>query len=652
MCFLRVHILSINDIDTKMITKKNTPYLATLLFLTLFLSAGLLLSPSVFAKPIANQLKSHASPYLAMHGTDPVKWQDWNESVVKRAQKENKLIFISSGYFSCHWCHVMQRESYKNTEIAKILNKYFIPVKVDRELNPALDARLIDFVEKTQGQAGWPLNVFITPEGYPLVGMTYVPAKNFIQVLNNLKQQWTEKTSYLKTIARQATAQLLSAQQTQTTTKLKSNAAAFLSQQFLSQAADIMDEIQGGFGDQNKFPAAPQLITLLHIIETEKLKPYIKTKWTDFLITTLDSMARQGLRDQINGGFYRYTVDPNWQIPHFEKMLYDNAQLAILYFEASKLFNRSDFQTVAIDTLKFLQTDMASSIGVIAASLSAVDKEGIEGGCYVWQQDDLKKYLTSEQYKIAKQHWKLITNEALESGYHLIQVKTAKEISAQLKMNIRDVNTLISAAKLKLKTVRSKDSCPIDIKPVAAWLGLSLQAFTLGAQSSKPNRKDFLTTADNLYQFIQAKLWQPKTQTLYRSIRQTDKGSLPIGAAGLEDYALIANGIYEYARFKNNKAAYSLSTALAKQAWKRFYKEDGWYLAESPLIKYTVGKAVLEDSPLPSPSAILIKVSLELSDSHINNLAKAALQQGANKIEEAPYFYASQIDIIRRFLNL
>jgi len=624
----------------------------------ILLLLGTLISQSGFSapekNPLQNQLKHHASPYLAMHGTDPVQWQDWSEAVVKRAQEENKLIFISSGYFSCHWCHVMQRESYKNAEIAKILNQFFIPVKVDRELNPALDARLIDFVEKTQGQAGWPLNVFITPEGYPLVGMTYVPAKNFTQVLNSLKQQWAEKNNYLKSIAKQATAQLLSEQQTKINVPLKSNAAHFLTQQFLSQAADIMDEIQGGFGDQNKFPAVPQLITLLHIVESEKLKPYIKTKWTDFLITTLDNMAQQGLRDQINGGFFRYTVDPNWQIPHFEKMLYDNAQLAILYFKASKVFKRPDYQAIAVDTLNFLQTDMPSSIGVIAASLSAVDEEGVEGGCYVWQLDNLKKYLTTDQYNVAAQHWKLINNEALESGYHIIQVKPANEIAEQLNLKLENVNALIAAAKIKLKTIRSKHPCPIDTKPVASWLGLSLQAFTLGAQSSaaqdtKSMNTQFLSTAEKLYQFIQSELWDKNSKSLYRSIKQTANRPQPIGAAGLEDYSLVANGVFAYAQHTNNKTANNLSIALARQAWKRFYKKDGWYLAETPLIKYTVGKAVLEDSPLPSPSAMLIKVSLELSDTQLNKLAKTALQQGAGNIEEAPYWYASQIDTIRRF---
>ena len=171
--------------------------LLLILFLTVSLNAN--------AITIENRLKNHASPYLSMHGDDPVAWQEWNKESVNRAKKEGKLIFVSSGYFSCHWCHVMQRESYKNTNVAKILNTHFIPVKVDREINSALDSRLIDFVERTQGHAGWPLNVFITPDGYPLVGMTYAPKDNFIKVLNNLIMRWRNEKTHLKQIAINAT---------------------------------------------------------------------------------------------------------------------------------------------------------------------------------------------------------------------------------------------------------------------------------------------------------------------------------------------------------------------------------------------------------------------------------------------------------------
>jgi len=618
----------------------------------ILLIAGLFFSQASFAdkinsSKIKNQLKNNASPYLAMHGSDPVQWQDWNESVVKRALKENKLIYISSGYFSCHWCHVMQRESYKNKKVAKLLNQFFIPVKVDRELNPALDARLIDFVEKTQGRAGWPLNVFVTPDGYPLVGMTYLPRKNFLQVLNNLKIQWSDNSPYLKDIAKQVTGQLLTNQQTDAQKKqtLSTDAAKLFSQQLLSQTSGLIDEIQGGFGQQNKFPSVPQLLSILHIIKTVKLKSYTKTKWQDFLTTTLNSMARLGLHDQINGTFFRYTVDPNWQIPHFEKMLYDNAQLATLYFEATKVFNNPYYQAIAGETLHFMQTDMASNVGVIAASLSAVDQKGIEGGCYVWQQDDFKKYLTTEQYKIANEHWKLVTNDALTSGYHLIQAKQADEIAKQDSMKVKNVISLINSARLKLKKIRHIQDCPIDKKPVAAWLGLALQVFSVGAKQTESS--DFTKTANQLYQFINTQLW--KNKTLYRSIKQVKGTDYPIGTAGLEDYALVAKGVMAYTKLNNKAAIKNFVTTLTKQAWQRFYKKDGWYIEEKPLIKYTVGKTVIEDSPLPSPSATLIRVSLQLKNKELNALANKALRQGASTIEEAPYWYATEIDVIREF---
>ena len=168
------------------------------------------LSFSAQAKTLHNVLKQHASPYLAMHGGDPVAWQEWNKETVNRAKKEGKLIYVSSGYFSCHWCHVMQRESYRHPEIAKLLNKHFIPVKVDRELNPSLDSRMIDFVEKTRGYAGWPLNVFITPEGHPLVGIVYLPPTDFQALLDSMVSEWQSRSAELKEVAAQASLELVS----------------------------------------------------------------------------------------------------------------------------------------------------------------------------------------------------------------------------------------------------------------------------------------------------------------------------------------------------------------------------------------------------------------------------------------------------------
>ena len=205
----------------------------------------LLLLLTVLAPALAmqNQLRDHASPYLAMHGGDPVAWQDWGPEVVERARSEGKLLFVSSGYFSCHWCHVMQRESYRNEQIAALLNTHFIPVKLDRELHGALDAHLIDFVEKTQGQAGWPLNVFLTPEGYPLVGATYLPAERFQELLERLSASWSEDREKLRNLARRTALQLMlqSAQ-----SGVEALDAQELNAALLNQTATVADAMEGG----------------------------------------------------------------------------------------------------------------------------------------------------------------------------------------------------------------------------------------------------------------------------------------------------------------------------------------------------------------------------------------------------------------------
>ncbi len=354
---------------------------------TLLTVLTLILSFSVQAKTLQNVLKQHASPYLAMHGNDPVAWQEWNKETVNRAKKEGKLIYVSSGYFSCHWCHVMQRETYQNKHIAKILNTYFIPVKVDREINSALDSRLIDFVERTQGQAGWPLNVFITPDGYPLVGMTYVPTKNFKEILNTLKVKWKEEKSLLENIAKQATNELSTAA-VESSDKIQAGLGKEYIQRFLSHANTMTDTMSGGFGQQNKFPLVPQLMVMLTTYEN---KPEKELK--QFLLLTLNKMATQGLNDHLGGGFFRYAVDPLWQIPHFEKMLYDNALLASLYIDAARIFNNEKFALVAKDTLDFMLEVFRSQQGAYIASLSAIDNKGVEGGYYLWQYNELKAIL-------------------------------------------------------------------------------------------------------------------------------------------------------------------------------------------------------------------------------------------------------------------
>ncbi|MCP4994799.1 MAG: thioredoxin domain-containing protein, partial [Gammaproteobacteria bacterium] len=296
------------------------------------------------------------------------------------------ILFISSGYFACHWCHVMQQESYQNAQIAALLNTNYIPVKVDRELQPALDAHLIDFVQRTRGSAGWPLNVFLTPEGYPLLGLTYAPQAQFQGLLEKLKTIWETRADELKLTARKASGGQSSVSR-QTT--VESIDPAGLHLKLVTMALTMGDEMEGGFGRQNRFPMAPQWQVLLERLEQGPDEPL-----HELIELTLDQMANQGMRDHLAGGFFRYTVDPGWQTPHYEKMLYSQALLSRLYLQAAKVLQRDDYKTVARDTLDFTLKVFAGREGGFIASLSAVDPNNVEGGGYLWHTQALQRLLT------------------------------------------------------------------------------------------------------------------------------------------------------------------------------------------------------------------------------------------------------------------
>jgi len=585
----------------------------------------------VFADGLKNTLQHHASPYLAMHGDDPVAWQEWNKNTVAKAKKEGKLIYVSSGYFSCHWCHVMQRESYKNAAVAKILNKYFIPVKVDREINSALDSRLIEFVERTQGHAGWPLNVFITPDGYPLVGMTYVPTNNFIEILNNLKIKWQQEKAVLENIAKDATEEL-TAPVIKRSSLIPAGIAKKYVNLFLSGANEISDDMSGGFGQQNKFPSFPQLSALLTFYEAKPDKELKR-----FLLLTLNKMASQGLNDQLSGGFFRYSVDPNWQVPHFEKMLYDNALLASLYLDAARIFNSEKFSRVAKETLDFMLDVFRSPKGAYIASLSAVDNNNVEGGYYLWQADELKKILSKNEMKLIELMWQLEGQDDLEGGHHLVEVMNINDAAGMLNMSVINAKKYFNTAKKKMLLAREKRRVPRDDKLLAAWNGLTLSAYAKAAKQF--NNKTYAKAAQEIKRYIYKNLW--KNNTLYRAV----KNKKILAEGGLEDYAYVAQGVSDWLEYKNNATDKAWLDELISQSWKRFHGDKGWLLAENMLLKYGQGEEVLLDGVLPSASAILIGVSLRhgKKDQALILRSLESLNAGQADIEGRAFWYASQI---------
>jgi len=376
---------------------------------------------------LSNQLKQHPTPYLALHGNDPVQWQDWGPDVVKRAKAENKLIFISSGYFSCHWCHVMQRESYSDKGVASLLHGLAIPVKVDRELQPALDSWLIDFTQRTTGRAGWPLNVFLTPDGYPLVGASVAGITSLLPILEQLQTRWQESEKYLRTTALSAFKSMQPAPQSHSGERPEPGMNKILAQLVIRQAMQNADDTAGGFGEQNKFPMSPQLKNLIELQAS-----FPDEKLAEFLKLTLNQMARLGLRDHVGGGFFRYTVDPAWDTPHFEKMLYDNAQLIEIYLRAAQVFDQPAYLEVARDTLDFVLNVLRDTHGGYFASLSAVDDKDVEGGYYLWQTEELQSTLSKKEFKVVSAIWGTIGVPHLEGGHHVKYIITPDDAAQQL----------------------------------------------------------------------------------------------------------------------------------------------------------------------------------------------------------------------------
>jgi len=576
-----------------------------------------LLSLFVWAQPPQNQLKHHPSPYLALHGTDPTAWQEWNAETLARAKRENKLLFVSIGYFSCHWCHVMQRESYKNPEIAKVLNEQFIPVKVDREIGGALDAQMQAFAEATRGQSGWPLNVFITPDGYPLFAVLYAPPQDFLQTLTKLSQRWRKDGPQFTKLAREADTmpQPLEEAKAQFAPQVGTLYRKRLVQEALAQA----DIFRGGFGTSNKFPQYPQLSALLDVQRHEP-----ESKLAEFLKLTLDQMARLGLFDHVGGGFFRYTVDPDWHTPHFEKMLYDNAQLASLYLQAAQTLKQPDYRRVAFATLDFMLVEMRdASSGAFITSTSAIDGQDREGGVYLWDKEALKEQLGANDYALVDKIWHLREPPEFEYG-HLPMSKTQPNAGEAARLQ---------TIYVKLKAEREKRVLPKDNKLLAGLNGLALTALSQAAASEAR----YQAAAKAVRDFLVKKLATPE------GLLKGEAAGKSLGPADLEDYAYVSQGLLAYAKLANSKEDRELARRLVAQAWQKFHTPRGWTLDQKPLLARPYYQALVPDSPSQAPSSVLVKSSWELGGKALRTHALKALNVGYTALDQGVFWYATQV---------
>jgi uncharacterized protein YyaL (SSP411 family) len=583
-----------------------------------------------------NQLVNHPSPYLAMHAEDPVHWQVWSRETLQKARELNRPLLVSIGYFSCHWCHVMQRESYQDPVLAKLLNDYFVPVKVDRELAPALDAHLIEFVQLTRGQAGWPLNVFLTPDGYPLLGMTYVPPDRFRRILESLRDGWKKDSAQLRHMGRAAMDQWRQIRMSDTDKKPTRMSALH---GMRVQTDQLKDELAGGFGQQNKFPMVSQLRALLWIREQRH-----DTSQDDFVRLSLDRMANQGMHDELGGGFFRYVTDPAWQVPHYEKMLYDNAQLAELYLQAAARFQSSYYRDIGLSTLDFLLREMQRGDGYFISSFSAVDEQGREGFYYLWNDAALDQVLNAEQLKAVRAAWFGEQPAHSEYGKLPIWQGTAADIAKGLGWSETRLNEVLATAGKKLLDSRSTRALLADDKGLAAWNGLALSALAAGYAATGDAR--YARPADALAAYISKSLWDAD-----HLVRARD-GKRVLADATLEDYALVAQGLWDWSQQnpQEKKRYQALVEQMVRMAWQQYYLNKRWIQSDTPLIPMLDGVVALDDSPLPSATATVTRLSRQhpalKKDAELQKKVDAHLDEVRAYLEDSMFWYASYVELL------
>ncbi len=516
--------------------------------------------------PRLNRLAREKSPYLLQHRANPVDWFAWGEEAFGKARRENRPIFLSIGYSTCHWCHVMERESFENEAIAEFLNAHFVSIKVDREERPDVDRIYMTFVQATTGQGGWPLNVFLMPDLKPFFGGTYFPPESgsgrpgLLSLLRHIHQLWRERCGEIAGSA----ADLLLRLQQATAAATGPPADAALSPATLRAAGEWLkasyDPQHGGFGGAPKFPQPSQPQLLLRYAKRFQDDEALRMVWH-----TCDSMASGGIHDQLGGGFARYSVDAAWRVPHFEKMLYDNAQLAQLYLDAWLASGEPRYTNVVRDILQYVLRDMTHPDGGFFSAEDA-DSEGHEGKFYCWTREELSHLLTPEEFSVATRYFGVTDQGNFADHSHPAPLPNQNVLSVA-NPSLPDADrSLLDSARQKMVLARAKRVRPhLDDKVLTSWNGLMLGA--LARASAVLGEETYLAAAEKNLAFIRKQLWDVGSRTLYHRWRDGERDTVQL----LDSYAFLLSGVLDLYEATVNPEHLAFALALAESMVARFY---------------------------------------------------------------------------------
>jgi uncharacterized protein YyaL (SSP411 family) len=557
----------------------------------------------------SNHLIHETSPYLKQHAHNPVDWYAWGPEALQRAQQLDRPIFLSIGYAACHWCHVMEHESFENSEIAKILNEHFVSIKVDREERPDLDQIYMEFVQLSTGHGGWPMSVFLTPDGKPFFGGTYFPPDeryhgrppSFKRLLLALVDAWQNRRKELLESADEVTRQLQEVRRVEPGDgdlgpELLQSAAHLLSRAF--------DAHHGGFGSAPKFPHPMELRLLLRV-----WKRFGDEHALHMARVTLDHMARGGMYDHLGGGFHRYSTDARWLVPHFEKMLYDIALLSVSYLEAFLATEDPFYREIVEETLGYVQREMTSPEGPFYSTQDA-DSEGVEGKFFVWSLAEVEQILGKELAEVFTYVYD-VTSEGNWEGHNILhRSKTDEQDARLLKLTALELRGKLREAKRKLFEARSRRVWPgRDEKVLTAWNGLMIAAFAQAAQAF--DNQAYAQMAARAADFI---LHRMRTED-GRLLRTYSAGSQPKLNAYLEDYSYLLDALvslYE-TTFEPRwiESALDLSRVMIAQFWDP--AEGGFFFTGRDHESLITRTKDLQDNATPSGNAMAVLALLRLS---------------------------------------
>ena len=546
---------------------------------------------------MSNRLKNQTSPYLLQHANNPVDWFPWGEEALAKAKNENKLILVSIGYSACHWCHVMEHESFEDQDVADIMNKFFVCIKIDREVRPDIDQIYMDAVQLMTGSGGWPLNCFCLPDQRPIYGGTYFKKEDWKSLLRNLADYWQQKPDEAVAYAVRLTEGIN-----------KSELLVKIAEEVEYSKADVsaifdtwkrsFDLVEGGYNRIPKFPLPNNwqfMLRYAHLMNDDVAHTASRV--------TLQKMAFGGIYDQIGGGFARYSVDGRWHIPHFEKMLYDNAQLVSLYSEAFQYTPDPIYKHVVFECLEFIEREMTSAEGGFYSAIDA-DSEGVEGKFYSFTKDEIKTILGDEEalFSIFYQ----VTEEGnwVEEGTNVFNRKFENtDLALQLGISVTELESKITLAKSKLLDARSSRIRPgLDNKILASWNGMMLKAYS-DAYRVFGNSK-FLEIAKLSADFICKKLINSNEliRVYNADILQADHS-----VAFLDDYAFVIDGLIGLYEACFDETYLQIAKQLTENAISEFYDEKSgmfFYTAKSGE-QLIARKQEIIDNVIPSSNSMM-----------------------------------------------